>query len=524
MDKRPYSKAGTGNGGKPFKPAGASKPRPAGGFKPAGAAKPRPAGAFKPAGAGASKPRPAGAFKPRPAQPAKPAAPAKPANRDARRVALWTLSDVVRKKAFAQLALDERLREAELEPDDRRLATAIFYAALENRLYLNWVFSTLVAKMPGAVVEDILHVAAAQLLYMDRVPDHSAVDEAVKLTKALNLTQYAALVNGTLRSLIRARDAGQLVYPGEADSLRRFSVTHSLPEPLAKRLIDDYGMDTALAVAAYKPAIRYQIVRPNLLKTDRAAFEKYLTQKGWKWSASPIPGAYRLEGAGDLGSDEGFFSGLFSIQGEGSMLAALAVEAGYGMNILDACAAPGGKAALICEAMGGSGRVQAWEIHETRAKVLEAVKKRLKLDNLRVFARDATIPRPECEEAFDAVLVDAPCSGLGVMHEKPDLKYRVTDEDVSSLCALQAQILDACAPYVKPGGRLVYSTCTLFKAENEDQAAAFLARHPEFERDTDTAWIPEPFRAHAKDGMLTLLPPRDGTEGFFIARLRRRPL
>ena len=203
------------------------------------------------------------------------------------------------------------------------------------------------------------------------------------------------------------------------------------------------------------------------------------------------------------------------------MMAALAVGPKRGMQILDCCAAPGGKTCLMAEMMGGTGRVHAWELHAHRTDLIAAQAKRLGLENVRPMNRDAAKPRPDLEGTMDAVLLDAPCSGLGVMADKPDVKYRVTEESVRELVALQSQLLDTVAPYVKRGGTLVYSTCSVLKDENVRQAEAFLARHPEFELMPLPDTIPEAFRRHEGVG-LQLLPDRDGVEGFYICRMRRK--
>ncbi|MEG1192423.1 MAG: 16S rRNA (cytosine(967)-C(5))-methyltransferase RsmB, partial [Clostridia bacterium] len=441
---------------------------------------------------------------------------------DSRKLALLALSDVVRGKAYSQLALDERLRASSISPEDKRLSTMIFYAALENRLRISWVLKQFVESMPEDVVEDIFHIAAAQLLFLDRVPDHAVVDEAVKQVKALGREHFAPLVNGTLRTLIRARNAEEIRYPvKEDDEVKYLSVMHSLPEALSARLIADYGMEEAEQMIAYRPDEHTQTVRPNLSKMDDAQFEQYLTERGWSPRKGIVPHAFHITAAGDLGSDPAFREGLFSMQGEGSMLPCYAMAPRPGETILDCCAAPGGKAALLSELMGETGRVQAWELHEHRAELMRAMKKRLRLDNLRIAVRDATISREECVGEFDAVLVDAPCSGLGVMVNKPDIKYRVTEDDITLLTQLQKKILDACAPYVRVGGRLVYATCTVIKDENERQAAAFLERHPEFMADPDGSWLPEALRERFHDGQIQLQAHKDQMEGFFVARFVR---
>ncbi len=458
-------------------------------------------------------------FAPRPAN----GAARGPEAMDARRLALNALSDVTRAGGYATLALDKRLRASRLSSEDKRLATGIFYGALENRLRILYVLSQFVERMPNPAVEDILTVAAAQILFMDRVPDHAAVDEAVKQAKALGNEAFSGVVNGALRNLIRARDEGKIRYPDRNEQAEEYlSVMYSMPEHIVRRLIADYGSETAARIIAYRPDLHMETVRPNLMRMNCEQFAAYAAGRGWTPVEGVVPGAYRLKGAGSLPSDPDFRSGLFSVQGEASMLAAYAMQPRRGGNYLDACAAPGGKAALMAELMDGTGRVQAWDVHEHRVELLRAVKRRLGLDNLRPAARDATVYRAELDGAFDGVLIDAPCSGLGVMINKPDIKYRLKEEDIQSLCALQSRILDACAHYVCPGGRLVYSTCTILKDENERQVAAFLKRHPEYEPDMDAGYLPERLRPCLRDGMVQLLAHDSGIEGFFIARMRRR--
>ncbi len=452
-------------------------------------------------------------------------APGRPAHRtgDARRVALNALCDVTMADAYAGIALNKRLREADLSDEDRRLATSIFYTALENRMRIDYLLSQLVAHMPELIVREVMHIAAAQLLYMDRVPDHAAVDEAVGQIKKLGREQYAPLVNGTLRNLIRERDANELKYPVREDNPARYlSIMNSIPETLVARLIAAYGEEEAEEIVSFRPDEHWETVRPNLLETDDAAFERYLTARGWTWEKGTATHSYRLLRAGDLAADEGFRKGLFSIQGESSMLAAQAVCVRPGMHVVDACAAPGGKSALMCEMMQNTGRVYAYELHEHRVELLRSMGTRLKIYNLRPVMADATVFRPENSLQMDAVLVDAPCSGLGVMGGKPDLKYRMKDEKLALLTETQRKLLDTCSRYVKPGGLLVYSTCTLLPEENQEQVRAFLTDHPDFVPDEDVSWLPETLRGEAERGMIQLLPHRHvGLDGFFIARMRR---
>ena len=444
---------------------------------------------------------------------------------DARASALLALQDVVRGDAYAAQALDRRLTEARLRPDDRRLAASLFYTAVENRLYIETMLSRFMETKPEPAIVDILHIAAAQILFMDRVPDHAAVDEAVKQVRAARRGSFTGLVNAVLRNLIRARDAGELNLPDrEAEPEKWISVKYSVAPVIVERLAAAYGLEEAAAIAeaACRADHKSQTIRPNRMRMDAPAFESWLDAQGFTWRHGMAEDAYVLSDAGNLAAHEGYRRGLFSIQGESAMLAAQAVRAKPGMQILDACAAPGGKTCLMAERMGGAGRVFAWDVHEHRVALIRAAAARLGLDNVRAIEHDARQPVESMKLSMDAVLVDAPCSGLGVIADKPDIKYRVNAAMLDALPEIQRGILASSAQAVKVGGLLVYATCTLLPEENEARVAEFLAAHPEFEPETDATWLPEALRPHAKDGMLRILPHRDGLEGFFIARLRRK--
>ena len=443
----------------------------------------------------------------------------------ARDAALSALRDVVRENAYAAQALDRALSEVKLSDEDRRLAASLFYFAIENRLQIEWALGKLLQTRPEPMVADILHIAAAQILFMDRIPDHAAVDEAVKQTRAAGRDGLSGMVNGVLRGLIRLRDEEGLALPGRDEQPEEYlSLKYSLALPAVKRLIAAYGVDEAERIAAFAPAERTQTVRPNAERLTDAQFEAMLDKEGLAWKHGTAAHAYVLSGAGDLSRLDGYRAGLFSIQGESSMLAAQAVEARPGMQLLDACAAPGGKTCLMAEQMGTSGRVYAWDVYPHRVELIRAAARRLSLENVRPAVHDARKGQPSLELAMDAVLVDAPCSGLGVIQDKPDIKYRLKEEDFESILLLQREILENCSHFVRVGGRLIYSTCTILPEENEAQVNAFLSRHPEFEPDTDDRWLPEALRGKTVDGMLTILPHRDGMAGFFIARMRRRSM
>lgn len=440
---------------------------------------------------------------------------------NARRLALNVLTDVREKGAYASLALGERLRAAHLSPEDRRLATGLVYGTLENQLQIDYALDRLMDHPTREPVQrDILRMGAYQILFLDRVPDSAAVDEAVKLTRAMGMEAACGFINAVLRNLSRGKD--EIAWPDrEADPMTYLSVMGSMPRWLVDKLVAAYGPEEAGRVILYREEEHPVCVRPNLARLSDAGFEALLHEKGWRAERGLAPHAWLIYGAGDLTADADYRAGRFSIQGQSSMLAAEALEARPGMKVLDACAAPGGKSAYLCEQMQLTGRVYAWELHEKRAQLLEGVRRRLGLDNLRISVRDALDFRPDLEGTLDGVLLDAPCAGLGVLSQKPDIKLRLKQEDIPAIVDTQGRLLDTVCRYVRPGGALVYSTCSLLPEENGERVRTFLASHPNFVLESLPATFPEELRERQTPFGLQLLGCRDGVEGFFIARMRR---
>lgn len=441
-------------------------------------------------------------------------------NANPRQVAVNVLGDVLQKEAYAAMSLDDRLSSVNLNQLDRRLCASIVYRTLENLYYLDFALSGFLrdADALDMTIRNILRTGACQILLHDRVPNSAAVNEAVKLTRAMNLEGFSGMVNAVLRRLAEHQD--EIHWPEEGEGAKYLSVMYSLPQWLAQRLIDDYGAETAKQIAAFRTEKHAITIRPTFGR--EAEFEEHIGKKVWETAPARMPGARYVYGAMQIARDSDYLGGLFSIQGEGSMVAAAAVDVRRGMNVLDCCAAPGGKTAYMAERMDGTGRVYAWDLHAHRVELIRAMTRRLRLENVRMAARDAADLREELVGGMDAVLLDAPCSGLGVMDDKPDVKYRPTPESVAALCETQKKLLDTCCRYVKPGGVLVYSTCSMLKDENERQIAAFLAAHPDFHLDPLPEAIPAALREQCGEYGLQLLPHRDHVEGFFVARMRRK--
>ena len=440
---------------------------------------------------------------------------------ESRRTALQVIRKVTEDNAYASLALDSALRGSGLSAADRRLATRLVYDTLDHMIWLDYVLNQVMAREDTDIkLKNILRLGACQLLLEDRIPESAATNTSVQLCTELGMEGLKGVCNGILRNLIRKKDG--LVFPDPVKEPDLWhSVQYSLPEWLWVKLREDYGAEEAEKIVAFREKEESITIRPNLISEGETGLEKVLEKKIWGKKKGTVPFSWHITGAMDIARDADFLLGAFSIQSESSMMAAMAMTPRRGQQILDCCAAPGGKTCLMAELMGGTGRVQAWDLHEHRTELIAAQAKRLGLDNIRPVARDALKRREDLTESMDGVLLDAPCSGLGVLAEKPDIKLRITEESISELTELQAKLLDTVCEYVKPGGTLVYSTCSLLKCENERQAAAFLNRHPEFRAEKLPDSIPQAFRQHEGLG-LQLLPNRDGVEGFYICRMRKQ--
>ena len=451
-------------------------------------------------------------------------APKKPAEMEglaSRRIALKVIREVTEEGAYASLSLDRALQGSGLNAADRRLVTRLVYDTLDRMIWLDYQLSQVMAREDTDIkLRNILRLGACQILIEDRIPESAATNTCVALCAETGMEGLKGVCNGILRNLIRKKD--ELVWPdAETEPDRAFSVRCSLPEWLGKRLREEYGDEEAERIATWRAGEPAITLRPNMTRVDAAEMERILGRKIWGRQDSLLENTWRITGAMDIARDADFTAGNFSIQSESSIMACLAVGARRGAHILDCCAAPGGKTCYLAETMGGTGRVQAWDIHPHRVELIAAQAKRLGLENIRPVVRDAAKPREDLNRTMDAVLLDAPCSGLGVIAEKPDIKLRVSEESVRELTALQARLLGTVCEYVREGGTLVYSTCSILREENEDQIRAFLARHPEFEILPLPETIPERFRQHQGTG-LQLLPHRDGVEGFYICRMRRK--
>ena len=439
----------------------------------------------------------------------------------ARRLALNVIRQVTEQGAYASLALDTALSHCTLIAADRRLVSRLVYDTLDHLIYLDWCLSQVMARDDTDIkLRNILRMSACQILLEDRIPESAATNTGVQLCAELGMEGLKGVCNGILRNLIRQKDALRFPDP-EKEADKAASIRLSMPEWLWIRLREAYGTDEAERIASFRMTDDGLTVRPNLTQIDDTGFEELLKKKVWQTKKLDVPHAWQVRGTMNIGRDADYLSGLFSIISASSMMVCQALTPRRGQHILDCCAAPGGKTAYIAEMMSGTGRVQAWDIHEHRVALIEAQASRLGLENIRPMIRDASKNREDLIQTMDAVLLDAPCSGLGVIAEKPDIKLRITEEGLKELTELQSALLNTVCQYVRPGGVLVYSTCSILPEENELQIAGFLKQHPEFEPDDMPRSIPVKYRDHQKIG-LQLLGHRDGVEGFYLCRMIRK--
>ena len=401
----------------------------------------------------------------------------------ARSTALAALIACRKTNAWSDGVLKEYIRRDRLDSRDAALASRLCYGVVQNRMLLDFYLSHFVKGSLGRlqpVVLDILRLGAYQLTMMDRVPPSAAVNESVELGKRYANHRAAGLINGVLRAMTRAET---LPEPASLD------VRYSHPRELVALLRENVGEDLLEPLLRCDNEAPKTVVQANPLKITEHALLAHWEERGIEFERHPwMPGCYLLSGFGSL-------------------------------EALDCCAAPGGKSFAAAMEMNNQGQITACDIHSHKLALIEKGAARLGVEIVKTAACDASLNQPRWNGAMDAVIADVPCSGLGVIRKKPDIRYKDLTP-LEDLPAVQGRILDNVSRYVRPGGVLLYSTCTILRRENEQVVQAFLADHPEFA--AETLSLPQGLEG-GDGGMLTLLPCLHHCDGFFIAKLRRRP-
>lgn len=443
-----------------------------------------------------------------------------------REIAAEALMEIIEQDAYNNMALRKILRQnGAMSPQDRRLVTEIVNGTLRNLIYIDWIlnqFSTVKTEKMKPWICSVLRTATYQILFLDKVPHSAVCNEAVKLTKKKGFEKLSGFVNGVLRKLLR--EWKSLPLPEEKkDPAEYLEILYSHPRWLLKMWLHEYPYEFVKNLCRKNNESPDVTAVCNRLKITPEELEVWLQKEG----VTVKKGIYHsdllhLSGTANLAGLESFQKGFFHIQDESSALAVQALDPQPGEKILDICAAPGGKSMLAAERMKNKGLVLSRDIFEHKLELIEETAQRLGIRILKTEKRDASEPIQEEELLFDRVLVDAPCSGFGLIRKKPDLKWRRSGEDIDALIQLQRKILAASATYVKKDGILVYSTCTICKKENQKNVEWFLSQYP-FELCDLKEFLPkELWKEEKGENYLQLFPHIHNTDGFFIARMKRK--
>lgn len=436
----------------------------------------------------------------------------------AREAAMLTLAACERQGAWSDGYLKKTLREQGLDRRDAALASRLCYGVLQNKLLLDWHLARFCKGRLAALDVKVLcnlRVAAYQLLFLDKIPPSAAVNEAVELTKKhCRNPRAAGMVNGILRSMLRQKE---LPEPEESDKAKNLSLKYSHPTWLVEEFIRTLGPEGAEALLLEDNRQPPAVAQVNVLHVDAAELAENLREDGVEAHPHPwLPDCLLLSGTGDLERLASFRAGAFYIQDAAARLAVTAAGVGSDRRVLDCCAAPGGKSFAAAFDMKNRGEILSCDIHPHKMKLIEAGRDRLGLSIISSCLQSAAELREEWLDGFDTVITDVPCSGLGIIRKKPDIRYK-DPESLKGLPKVQRAILDNCSRYVRSGGVLLYSTCTLLRRENEDVVNGFLAEHPQFVLETFV--LPH---LGEQPGWFTFWPHIHGTDGFFVAKLRRK--
>ena len=422
-----------------------------------------------------------------------------------RKTAFAALYDVEEKQAYSNIALNHQIIIG--SPTSPAFVRELVYGVLENKIFLDYIIGKLVPSGLSKVKKKdlvVLEMGIYQLRFMDSVPEYAAVNESVELARKY-CKGRESFVNAVLRNYLRKKDEFALPDKDE-DLVRHLSVKYSYEPWIVKLWLAQYRpefVEELLAAGNETPPLTLRI---NTLKIGKYELLEKLVERG----ADAEPGklcdnAVCVKTAGNVLESQLYRNGFFSVQDESSMMAAAAVDPQPGETVMDVCAAPGGKTFAMAERMKNQGVIYSSDIYPRKLGLINAEAGRLGISIVKTKARDAAMADPEMKEKADRVLADVPCSGLGVIRRKPEIKYKKWTKEFQQLPKKQLEILNAASTYVKPGGVLVYSTCTISAAENQEIINAFLTDHPGFKRDE----------------MIQLLPNVNQTDGFFICRMKK---
>ena len=419
---------------------------------------------------------------------------------NAREACLNSLVSFEKNKGYSNLELNNAINKNKFNDLDRAFFTRLFYGVIEKKLTLDFYIKCLAEKNKDIYLLNILRMGLYQIIYMEKVPDNAACSESVELAKNLKNKQAAGFINAVLRNFLRKRE--ELEH--KLNSLNNLEIKYSCNYDIINIWEESYGAEIAEKILKSSEAYTGFAVTVNSLKIERDEYFEILAGQGIKCEKISRYGVFILE---DLPVKDlhGFKEGLFFVQDEASQLCALELEAKPGDLILDACAAPGGKSLFTAQAIKNNGRIIALDLRKNKLDMIKSSAERLGVNIIETHEHDSgkAIPENILEKKADCIICDVPCSGLGVISKKPEIKYKAL-ESLSGLAALQYNILENCAGYLKSGGILVYSTCTLNKKENDEIVYKFLERNNGFKLER----------------IKTFFPFERKIDGFFVAKMR----
>jgi len=437
---------------------------------------------------------------------------------NSRLVAIKVIEKVLNDNAYSNIVLGLELNKSELSDKDKALVTEIVYGTLKYKYTIDKILLTYVKKgidKLESFVLNILRISVYQIRYLDKVPSFAAVNEAVNLTKKRSNLGASKLVNGVLRSYLRDIDAK---YYNEEDNIERLCFEYSFTKALVKLFIKQYGSEKAEEILRglnHKPDVT---VRVNTLKLTYEEIWKKLIENGYNIEKGYVcQDAIRIIKGKNVENNPLFNDGNITVQDESAMLTAISMDLKQNMKVLDLCSAPGGKTTHIAEIMGNTGHVSAFDIHENKLSLIKENLKRIGITNTTCDVSDATIYNPSLFESADRVLIDVPCSGLGIIRKKPEIKWSKHINNIKGIIDTQRLIMENASKYIKKGGVIVYSTCTLNKEENESNIDWFIELHPEFKIEPMFYGEHDNIRYNDK-GYVTIFP-NEYMDGFFIAKI-----
>lgn len=440
-----------------------------------------------------------------------------------RKTALELLTRIEKGNSFSHLLISDTIDKSELNIQDENLLVEIVYGTIERKLTLNYYLSPFINKNKkmDSWILTLLQMSVYQMEFLDKVPDYAIINEAVEIAKQKGHRGTGALVNGILRNFQRE---GAPNLDSIKDKVKRLSIETSHPEWLVKLWISDYGYETAKKICESNLTRKPMTLRTQVLKNDRDNLIKQLANIDINARKSTVTKQGVVIESGNVIKTSLLGLGNATIQDESSMLVSEILDVKPEMNVLDCCSAPGGKTTHIAEIMENKGRIVAHDLHQNKMKLVNNHAQRLNLSIIEATPCDAReLTQTHEEESFDRVLIDAPCSGLGVIRSKPDIKYNKTEADIEKLQTVQQAILEEAAKVLKKDGQLVYSTCTINTLENEEVIKDFLNKHPVFEVDAHfTDDLPQSVIEDSRitDYGIQLFPYTANSDGFFISRLK----